>query len=718
MNAPAFFGEAEAYRLVARAGIAPPRHGFIGENPPFRPGERIVLKGLGDGLWHKSELGAVQFAEFAAAALARSAADMRRRVEAAGHRWLGGLVCERIAIARAEGLPAEALVSLSRHEAGWIALVGCGGLQAEALGARVPPLQWPLALMTPAEALAEFEAHLLGQVWLGSLRGTKPLTTRGKVQALLESLWKLAALAEDEGLSLLEMNPVALDATGEPRPLDAAGRREERPPLRVPPPEFLPALENPRRVALAGVSAQEGGVGRTILENLFRCPQLAGNIVLIKPGVTELFGVPCVADVGALQAQPADLLILALPAPAAAKVVGDLLGQGGGAKVVCLVAGGLGDGADTAGLGAQLATQLRAAREAGCWTPAVLGPNFLGHWVPAAGLDTSFIPAEKLAPPARPGPLALLGQSGAFLLCRRSRNPELRLALGVALGNQLDVALPDFLHALADDPHCRAVAAYAEGFGPGHLAATVQAARKLRARGVTLLLHRAGRTAAGQAAAASHTGALAGDLALERAMLERAGVKFSPTIAAFDAALAWLGAWPRWTPGPVALLTNAGFESVNGSDLADARLPLAQLAPEAVRELEAMLAEEKLAGLVVPRLPLDLTPMARESAFLRAAALLLRGDAAALVVGLVPFTRNLATPGGAARNFAAALAGLARESGKPVGVAVDAGGDYEEYRAAFSAAGLPVFTRVEEAWLGLATLAQGGAGAMAPMPAD
>lgn len=705
MKPSAFFGEAEAYGLLTRAGIAPPRHAFLHHSPPFEAGESIVLKGLGDGLWHKSELGAVQFAKFHAPALARSASEMEIRVKAAGHRWIGALVCERIELASAAGLPTEALIALTRHETGWIAVAGCGGLQVEALGAQVPPLRWPLALMSPADAFGELEQHLLGKIWLGTLRGTKPLTTREKLFGLVESLWRLAVLADEEGLSLLEMNPVAIDVHGAPRPLDAVGRRDEPLASRLSPPEFLPSLVNPHSVALAGVSAQEGGVGRTILENLQRCVQLDGKLVLIKPGSTSLIGVPCVSDVGALREKPVDLLILALPASAAAQVVTDLLTQGGGAKVVCLVAGGLGDGADSTGLGAQLVAQLHAARVARRWTPAVIGPNFLGHWVPAIELDTSFIPAEKLAPPIQSGSLALLGQSGAFLLCRLSRNPELRLCLGVALGNQLDVALPDFLEALASNVNCRAVAGYVEGFGPGHLAATVKAAQKLCARGVPLLLHRAGQTAAGQAAAASHTGALAGDLAVERTTLKHVGVKFSSSIAAFDAALAWLSAWPDIASGPVALLTNAGFESVNGSDFAEKGLPLAQLDFAAVCELEAILADEKLSGLVTARLPLDLTPMARETAFLRAAELLLRGDAAALIVGLVPFTRNLVTADGGARTFAAALAALAQTYHKPVGVAVDAGADYEEYRGAFAAAGLPVFSRVEEAWLGLATLA-------------
>ncbi len=701
-----FVGEAEAYALLTHAGLGPPTHGMVGEPLPFTAGEPVVLKGLGEELWHKSELGAVKFLPFDAAAVASESAAMRGRVEAAGHRWLGGLVCARVPIAHAAGLPSEGFVSLTCGEAGWVVLCGFGGLQANALAKLAPPLRWPLALTTPRAALAELKAHLLGQIWLGQLRGTAPLTSEHQLGEFLDALWRLAPLAGTAGLTLLELNPVVLDETGRPRPLDAVGRREPPAPLRVPPPRgFLEALRAPRRVALAGVSEKEGGVGRTILENLRRCPALADGITLIKPGRTELLGLPCVPDVAALCAAPVDLLLLALPAPVAAQALTALIAQGGGATVVGLVAGGIGDGADTAGLGRDLTRLLHETRAAGRWTPAVLGPNFLGHWVPAAQLDTSFIPAEKLTPPGPAGGgLTLLSQSGAFLLCRRSRAPQLRFGLGVALGNQMDAALPDLLHALEDDPACRAVAAYVEGFGPGHLLETARAADRLRHRGVPLLMHRAGQTSAGQSAAASHTGAMAGDCELERALLERAGVKFSASIAAFDAALEWLGAWPAPLPGPVALLTNAGFESVNGSDLLTGPLSAAVLEPAARAALAAVLARHELAGLVAPQLPLDLTPMAGEDAFFAAAEVLI-GTAGVLVVGVVPFTRRLGTELAGAARFAAALAKLRDAHHKPVAVAVDAGVEYDGYRRAFREAGLPVFDRIETALLGLRTLA-------------
>ena len=705
MKPSLFVDEAEAYGLLSRAGLLPPRHGIEGGVLPFETGEPVVVKGLGENVWHKSELGAVHFLPFERQSVLNEFTGMRQRLESGGHRWIEGLVCEQIDIAAHPHLPSEAFVSLSRREAGWTLLLGFGGLQADALAELAPPLRWPLALTTPETALGEFEAHLLGRIWLGRLRGTQALTTRAQLSRFISSLWTLAATAETENLVLLELNPVALDLQGEPRPLDAVGSHGSQPEIRLgPPPSFLGNLRAPRRIALAGVSATEGGVGRTILDNLRRYALPPGDLVLLKPGKSRLLGLPCLPDLKSLLATPVDLLILALPAPAAVGLIVQLLQQGGGAATVALVCGGLGDGADTAGHGVQLTRALCGARAEGRWTPAVLGPNFLGHWVPERGLETSFIPAEKLPPPDHAGgDLSLLSQSGAFLLSRRSHRPGLRFGLGISLGNQLDVALCDVLAALAAERGRGPIAAYVEGFGRGQLLPAAQAIRDLRAQGRPVILHRAGRTDAGQAAAATHTGAMAGNLVLERTLLERAGARFADTIADFDAALEWLGSHPNLTVGPVALVTNAGFESVNGSDLLGASVPCAELPADAQAALGTMLVRHELAGLVTPRLPLDLTPMADEAAFLDAAEILL-GNAAILVVGLVPFTRRLDASASGGAKLAAVLRHLGQVRRKPVAVVVDSGPDYGAYRHAFSDAGLPVFDRMETALRGLRVL--------------
>ncbi len=703
---PGFLSEPEVYDLLARGGLKPPRHGMLGQPLPFESSEPIVLKGQGRGLLHKSELGAVRFLPYHLPGLESAATEMKLRIEADGFEWIGAMVCERIPVARSEGLPTEAFVSLTNGEGGWSLLFGFGGLQAEAIAEPVPPLCWPMAMVTREMALQELRGHLLGRVWLGALRGTRALTTEAQLRTFLDFLWRLRDLAEAGELDLVELNPVALDSTGEPRPLDGVARRGTAPQRRrAPPASFLTALLQPRRVALAGVSSAEGGVGRTILDNLRRCGELAGHLVLIKPGHAQFLDLPCLPDVEALVADPVDLLILALPARASAETVSRLLTSGGGARAVALVAGGIGDGADIDGLGGKMSSALQGAREQGRWTPALLGPNFVGHWVPARDLDTSFIPLEKLAAPARDGgPVALLSQSGAFLLSRRSRNPQLPVGLALALGNQLDVALPDVLEALEAHPEFRVLGLYVEGFGPGELAATARCGQRLRAQGRTLLLYRAGRSEAGQAAAASHTGAIAGNQMVEEALLRRAGFCLAPTQQAFDAALAWLGAFPGMRPGPVAVVTNAGFESVNAGDLLVPPLVPASLDSTAMARLQAALETEGLGGLVSPRLPLDLTPMASEEGYLKAVEVLLGTSATVVILGLVPFTRRLQTGLADARRFAAALAGMAGGQEKAVGIVVDAGSDYEPYRQALASSGLPVFTRMEEAIAGLKAL--------------
>ena len=69
-TATGFLHEGRAYGLLAAAGLRVPRHGFLETGAlPFAPGEPIVLKGIADELWHKSDKGAVHFGVFDVEAL-------------------------------------------------------------------------------------------------------------------------------------------------------------------------------------------------------------------------------------------------------------------------------------------------------------------------------------------------------------------------------------------------------------------------------------------------------------------------------------------------------------------------------------------------------------------------------------------------------------------------------------------------------------------------
>jgi acyl-CoA synthetase (NDP forming) len=703
-----FLHEGRAYGLLAAAGLRVPRHGFLEAGPlPFAAGEPIVLKGIADQLWHKSDKGAVHFGPFDAAALMAEAAAMRRRVP--DHPWIGGLVCEKVAFKRLAGLPTEALVSLKRDpDAGWLVVCGIGGLQADAWAALAPPLIWPLGLCTPEQALADLREHWLGRTWLGRQRGTEALTDEPKLLAFLQGLWRAAEGLEREGVTLLELNPVVLDGDGLPTALDGVGTLEaplvESP--AIPDPAWYQALVAPRNLVIAGVSSREGTVGRIILENARRSTLPAGAIRLIKPGATEFLGLSCIESVADLAAAPTDQLIVSLPAPVTLAVVEQLCRQGGGATVVYVVAGGLGDGADCEGLGKRLVACLEDHRRAGKWTPALVGPNGLGLYSPDLNLNTLFIPDEKLPLRPNPGHAALVSQSGAFLITRLSRRPELGLRAAVAIGNQMDLRCSDFLTGFGSDPAVKVVGAYLEGFAPGDLQATAEATKHLRAAGRRVLLYKGGRSQEGMAAASSHTGALAGDHALQASVLRRAGAMLAERIEAFDAALSWLGAYAEGSPRRVAVMTNAGFESVASADLLTGPFRSAKLTEAESTALAATIEAHGLTGLVSPRLPLDLTPMADEAAYLASAGLLLASEADVVVVGLVPLTRRLNTSYPAAFGpFASALADLARKHGKWLGVAVEGGAIYDAYRQGLREAGLPVFLTMEEAMEGLRLIA-------------
>jgi acyl-CoA synthetase (NDP forming) len=712
-----FIHEVKAYQLLKRAGLGELRQGVVRTRAdlaalPFRPGDRVVVKGVAQDVWHKSDLGLVRFENFDPGRIWALAEDLARVGSVHGE-WVGTLVTERVEFRQQPGLPCEALAALRKtRDAGWTVVLGIGGLHTNAWGEQIKPCLWPISLVTPEQALAEFKAHYLGRIWLGSLRQGEALTDEPKVLAYLRGLWKLAAILDEEGADLLEMNPVVVGPEGHPVALDGvgslaapAGPAPAGPALA--PGELLDLLVKPRTIALAGISARPGTPGRMILDNLLGSALDRSAIRPIKPNTAEIDVLPCLNGVEDLLADPVDMLILCLPAPQTVEAIQQLCAQGGGAQVVYLVPGGVGDGADTEGRGKAVAELIAGRRAQGLWTPALVGPNGLGFLSSENRVNTLFIPREKLPLEAKGGPLSLVSQSGAFLVTRLSCLGQLPIRYAVSIGNQLDVRLSDFVAALGRDPETRVLATYVEGFMPGDLLATSLAAREAVAAGKWVVLYKGGRSEAGQAAASSHTGALAGDWELQKALLRRAGVIVTESMGGYDAILAWLAAFPEGRPSRVAVVTNAGYESVVSADLLVGAITGHVLEPAQVEQCRELLEAHKLQELVNPRLPLDVTPMADEAAYLDLCRFAARTQADTLVVGLVPLTRRLETADPEKMEaFARELLAIAKDSGKRLGVVVEGGPLYEAYRETFMRVGLPLFLSMERALSGLQAIAQ------------
>ncbi|MBI9076649.1 MAG: CoA-binding protein [Desulfatibacillum sp.] len=147
----------------------------------------------------------------------------------------------------------------------------------------------------------------------------------------------------------------------------------------------------------------------------------------------------------------------------------------------------------------------------------LVGPNCIG--VLCAESRITFNMDFK---PNGPANVAFMGQSGGVSdnFVRMSQSRKIKLNKAVSYGNQADLRMEDFLAYFARDTEIEAVAAYVEDVknGPAFLEAL-----SLATRTKPVILLKGGSTRRGAKAAASHTGAMAGDFKIFSSVVGQKG---------------------------------------------------------------------------------------------------------------------------------------------------------------------------------------------------
>ena len=330
----------------------------------------------------------------------------------------------------------------------------------------------------------------------------------------------------------------------------------------------LDALFAPTSVAVFGASERPASVGATVWRNLRDAYQ--GRLYPVNPKHARLGNVVAYDSVAALPEAP-DLAVICTPAATVPGLIAQLGERGTRAAVVV-----------TAGLDkATKQAMLDAARP---HTLRILGPNCIGMLVPHLGLNASFAHIG-----AQPGELAFVSQSGALVTAMLDWASARNIGFShfVSLGEHADVDFGDMLDFLGSDPHTRAILLYIESVDEAH---KFMSAARSAARNKPVIVVKAGRSAAGQAAAASHTGALAGSDAVFDAAIARAGMLRVFTLADLFLAAETLA---RFRDGPserLIVLTNGGGAGVMAADEASALgVPLAPLDQAMLARLDAVL---------------------------------------------------------------------------------------------------------------------------------
>ena len=343
----------------------------------------------------------------------------------------------------------------------------------------------------------------------------------------------------------------------------------------------------PRAVAVIGASREHGTVGGQLFHNALEAG-FEGVVYPVNPSadvVQSVRAYPTVTDVP----DEVDLAVIAVPAPAVIEVARECADKGVPALVV-ISAGFAEAGPNGAGLQDRL---VEVCRTAGM---RLVGPNCLGilNTAEHAQLNVTFAPGT---PPR--GGVGFATQSGALglALIDLASDRGLGVSSFASIGNRADITANDFLEYWEEDDATRVALLYIESFSDPRRFSRV--ARRLGRR-LPIVVVKSGRSAAGERATGSHTGALlaASDVTVD-ALFEQAGVIRTDSLAELLDVAALLENQPLPGGRRVGIITNAGGPGIMCADACEAGgLEVPELPDDMRDRLAGLLPAE--AGLLNP----------------------------------------------------------------------------------------------------------------------
>jgi acetyltransferase len=391
----------------------------------------------------------------------------------------------------------------------------------------------------------------------------------------------------------------------------------------------------PGAIAVIGASPREGSIGRILVSNLKK-DGFPGPIYPVNPKHEEILGLkayPAVTAVGS----PIDLAVISLPireVPAIMKECGEA-----GVKGAIIISAG---GKEVGEEGAHVEEEIRT--EAKLSGMRYLGPNCMGILSPINSLNASFA-----AHSVDPGSIALLSQSGAICsaILDVAASEKIGFSHFVSVGSMADLDFADMIDYLGNDPSVRSIIIYMENLTRHRQ--FMSAARSV-SRVKPVIVVKSGRSDAAAKAAASHTGALAGQDDAYDAAFRRAGIIRVDTISQLFSCAEALDKMQRPTGDKVAIITNAGGPGVMAVDaFSKWGVEPATLRPETLQKLDAFLPSFWSRGN-----PIDILGDAPPDRYVQAVDICLEApELSGLVVILTP--QAMTDPTGVARALAAGI---------------------------------------------------------------
>jgi len=426
-----------------------------------------------------------------------------------------------------------------------------------------------------------------------------------------------------------------------------------------------------RSIAVIGATERVGAMGRLPLEYLIR-HGFDGFIAPVNPKGGKILGIEAFASMASVP-QHIDLALIMVPSQLVKDAVRDCADAG--VNVAIVMSSGFAE-VDKEGAAAQQEL-VDIARTKGM---RIVGPNCIGSVGGAHKVLATFSPVfSSESTPLPDGRIALVSQSGALGFGALSLGLERGVPIGIAIttGNEADVTATEVAVQLAQDPDIDAVVMYVESLGNLDSLAQVAATKPIA-------ILKAGRSAAGAEAAASHTGALASPDKVVSAALKQYGIARVDNIDELLDVASMFASERTIGGSGIGIVTTSGGSGILAVDAIEKEgLVLANLDQSTVSDLEqivpsygnatnpvdvtaAVMAEPGLFERCVDRLADDPAVNAIVACF----AVLVGKDVDRIATALHEVRERTGLPVAAVRTGAAALAPEGAEVLKRAGVPV------------------------------------------------
>ena len=387
---------------------------------------------------------------------------------------------------------------------GKLVAFGLGGVLVEVL----KDVTFRLAPATRDDAMSMLDGIQATEMLKG-VRGGDPVDR----DALADVIVKVSQLVSDfPEISELDLNPVfatkadavaadvriVLDFDQKPRPVTRSNE------------EIVTAMNRimrPKAVAVIGASAEDGKIGNSVMKNLIN-GGYKGDIYPIHPKASDILGYKAYKSVKDVEGV-IDTAVFAIPA----KFVAGALVECGEKKIpgAVLIPSGFAEANEPA-------LQEEIVEIGLKYNVRLMGPNIYGFYYTPENLCATFCTAYDVK-----GSAALSSQSGGIgmAIIGFSRSAKMGVSAIVGLGNKSDIDEDDLLAFFEQDENTKVIAQHCEDLKDGR--AFAEAAKRVSKKKPVIVL-KAGRTSAGAKAAASHTGALAGNDKIYEDVLAQSGV--------------------------------------------------------------------------------------------------------------------------------------------------------------------------------------------------